>query len=161
MRKIRVLFVCLGNICRSPTAEGVFRDQVARAGLADSFEIDSAGTSGWHQGEGPDSRSQREALRHGVDISRQRSRALNERDFHRFDYLVAMDRANLREMRKRCPEALQGRLHLFTDFAPEFGADEVPDPYYGGPKGFEHVFNLCSACAEGLLSAIQRERATV
>jgi len=157
--KINVLFVCLGNICRSPTAEGVFRALVESEGLADSFHIDSAGTSGWHKGELPDPRSMKEALRHGVDLSSQRSRAVDDRDFTRYHYILAMDYANLKELKKRCPENLQGRLKLFTSFAPELGIAEVPDPYYDGPKGFEHVFRIAEASAKGLLQAIVRDRA--
>jgi protein-tyrosine phosphatase len=157
--KINVLFVCLGNICRSPTAEGVFRALVESEGLAASFHIDSAGTSGWHKGELPDPRSMKEALRHGVDLSSQRSRAVEDRDFNKFHYIVAMDYANLKELKKRCPENLQDRLKLFTSFAPELGIAEVPDPYYDGPQGFTHVFRIAEASAKGLLQAIVRDRA--
>lgn len=158
MSKVRVLFVCLGNICRSPTAEGVFRNLVERAGLAEAIEIDSAGTSGWHQGELPDPRSRKEALRHGIDLSNQRSRAVVEADFEKFHYIVAMDYANLKELKKRCPQNLQGRLCLLTSFAPELAIAEVPDPYSGGPQGFEFVFRLVEASAKGLLETIRRER---
>ena len=158
MAKVRVLFVCLGNICRSPTAEGVFKKLVADAGLADAFEIDSAGTSGWHAGEPPDPRSQAEALRHGIDLSGQRSRAVAASDFTRFDYIVAMDGENLRELRKRCPVPLQGRLHQLMSFAPSLGVADVPDPYYGGHSGFADVFNIVSAGANGLLAAITARR---
>ena len=161
MSKINVLFVCLGNICRSPTAEGVFRHLVESEGLADSFFIDSAGTSGWHQGELPDARSMQEALRHGVDLSSQRSRAVEDRDFTRFHYILAMDYANLKELKKRCPQNLQGRLSLFTAYAPQLGIAEVPDPYYGGAQGFEQVFRIDEASAKGLLAAIVRDRALV
>ena len=159
MSKINVLFVCLGNICRSPTAEGVFRHLVEEEGLADSFFIDSAGTSGWHQGELPDPRSMKEALRHGIDLSSQRSRAVVDADFSRFYYILAMDYANLKELKKRCPPNLQGRLSLFTAFAPELGIAEVPDPYNGGPQGFEQVFRIAEVSAKGLLDAIVRDRA--
>ncbi len=161
MSKINVLFVCLGNICRSPTAEGVFRHLVEQEGLADSFFIDSAGTSGWHQGELPDPRSMKEALRHGVDLSSQRSRAVDDRDFNKFHYILAMDYANLKELEKRCPEKLQGRLSLFTSYAPQLGIAEVPDPYYDGAQGFAHVFRIAEASAKGLLQAIVRDRALV
>ena len=159
MSKINVLFVCLGNICRSPTAEGVFRALVESEGLADSFHIDSAGTSGWHQGELPDPRSMKEALRHGVDLSGQRSRAVEDSDFKKFDYILAMDYANLEELKTRCPENLQGRVKLFTSFAPDLGVAEVPDPYHDGPQGFEHVFRIAESSAKGLLQAIVRDRA--
>lgn len=159
MKKTKVLFVCLGNICRSPTAEGVFRKLVEDRGLSGDFEIDSAGTSAWHRGEAPDPRSQEEALRHGIDLSRQRSRPVVPQDFHQFDYIVAMDGENLRELRKRCPASLQGRLHRLPAFAPELGVSDVPDPYYGGARGFENVFEIVRAGAAGLLAAIEKEQA--
>lgn len=159
MSNVRVLFVCLGNICRSPTAEGVFRSLAEARGVADCYTIDSAGTSGWHQGEPPDPRSRQEALRHGVDISHQRSRAVVADDFQKFDYVVAMDGANLRELRKRCPEALRSRLHRLTAFAPALGVTDVPDPYYGGEHGFEEVYRIIEAGAAGLLDAIEQRRA--
>lgn len=159
MEKVRVLFVCLGNICRSPTAEGVFRKLVEDRGLGAHFEIDSAGTSGWHEGEPPDPRSREEAARHGIDLGGQRSRAVRAEDFRQFDYILAMDAMNLRELRKRCPADLRGRLHRMTSFAPSQGVADVPDPYYGD-DGFEHVFNIIAASAEGLLDAIERERNT-
>lgn len=158
MEKVRVLFVCLGNICRSPTAEGVFRKLVADRGLADAFEIDSAGTSAWHRGEPPDPRSREEARRHGINLDAQRSRPVQADDFQRFDYILAMDGMNLRELRKRCPDPLQSRLHRLTAFAPALGVADVPDPYYGGDRGFETVFNIIAASAEGLLETIQQER---
>lgn len=158
MSEVKILFVCLGNICRSPTAEGVFRKLVADRGLAEYYAIDSAGTSGWHQGEPPDPRSREEALRHGVDLSAQRSRAVVAEDFKHFDYLVAMDGANLRELRKRCPEKLRGRLHKLTSYAPSLGVSDVPDPYYGGDRGFEDVFRIIEAGAAGLLDAAERAR---
>ena len=158
MSKIRVLFVCLGNICRSPTAEGVFRHLVDGRGLSEVFEIDSAGTSGWHEGAPPDPRSQEEALRHGVDLSGQRSRVVVADDFERFDYILAMDGSNLNELRRQCPADCQGRLFRLTSFAPFLGVHDVPDPYYGGDRGFERVFAMVQASAEGLLAAIEKER---
>ena len=155
----KVLFVCLGNICRSPTAEGVFRKLVEERGLTEVYEVDSAGTSGWHEGEPPDPRSRQEALRHGVDLCHQRSRAVVADDFQNFDYLVAMDAANLRELRKRCPEPLRNRLHRLTAFAPASGTTDVPDPYYGGDRGFEEVYRIIEAGAAGLLEAIEQARA--
>ncbi len=155
MKRIKVLFVCLGNICRSPTAEGVFRAMVEEKGLADHIEIDSAGTSGWHKGQAPDPRSQEEALRHGVDLSRQKSRAVVPEDFERFDYICAMDSANLSELKRACPKSEQGRLYRFTSFAPELKVQDVPDPYYGGDHGFENVYNIVEASARGLLERIE------
>ncbi len=158
MSEVKVLFVCLGNICRSPTAEGVFRKLVAARGLEDAYTVDSAGTSAWHQGEPPDPRSREEALRHGVDISAQRSRPVVVEDFERFDYLVAMDGANLRELRKRCPEPYRARIHRLTVFAPGLGVTDVPDPYYGGDRGFETVYTIIEAGALGLLEETERAR---
>ena len=154
----KVLFVCLGNICRSPTAEGVFRDLVRRRGLADSIGTDSAGTSGWHIGAPPDPRSRTEAQRRGIFIDDLRSRKVEPADFARFDYVVAMDEANMADLENLCPAHLRGRLRLFTDFAPENTASGVPDPYYGGADGFARVFDLITQCAEGLLAHIIAER---
>lgn len=155
MKRVKVLFVCLGNICRSPTAEGVFRALVEEKGLADRVEIDSAGTSGWHQGELPDPRSREEALRHGVDLSNQRSRAVVPNDFQHYDYICAMDRANLKELTRACPGGLESKLYQFTQFAPELNITDVPDPYYGGERGFENVYNIVEASARGLLKHIE------
>lgn len=156
MKHVKVLFVCLGNICRSPTAEGIFRALVEEKGLSDRLEIDSAGTSGWHQGEPPDPRSQEEALRHGVDLGGQRSRAVVARDFEYYDYLCAMDSANLKELRRACPKGLEKKLYRLTSFAPELRVNDVPDPYYGGDRGFENVFKIVEASAQGLLAHIER-----
>ncbi len=157
MQRIKVLFVCLGNICRSPTAEGVFRALVEEQGLSDRIEIDSAGTSGWHENEPPDSRSQEEAVRHGVDLSGQRSRAVVPGDFQRFDYICAMDSANLKELKRTCPRGQEKRIYCFTAFAPELKVQDVPDPYYGGERGFERVYDIVEASAQGLLAAIERD----
>ena len=154
MSKINVLFVCLGNICRSPTAEGVFRHLVESEGLADSFFIDSAGTSGWHQGELPDARSMKEALRHGIDLSSQRSRAVVDTDFTRFHYILAMDYANLKELKKRCPEKLQGRLSLFTSFAPQLGIAAKLVPPTGRPEDPNYAGGFLSCFLPGLISAV-------
>jgi protein-tyrosine phosphatase len=140
--RIGVLFVCLGNICRSPLAEGVFRAELARRGLADRFEVDSCGTSGWHVGEPPDPRSTEVAARHGVDISRQRSRRLADDDFARFDWLVAMDRSNARDMLARRPPEAAGRVVEFMEYVDPRPVPDVPDPYYGGPGGFDRVYEL-------------------
>jgi protein-tyrosine phosphatase len=136
--KMGVLFVCLGNICRSPTAEGVFLKLISNSGtpLAARVLVDSAGVSDWHAGDAPDPRSQAEAYRHGVDLSGQRSRVVTAVDFEDFEYIVSMDRSVLRALQSMCPKQFRGRLYLFTDFAPETKAPEVPDPYEGGAKGF-------------------------
>ena len=154
----KVLFVCLGNICRSPTAEGVFRNLVRRQNLGDAIGTDSAGTSGWHIGAPPDPRSCAEAQRRGIRIDDLRSRKVEVADFSRFDYVIAMDEANRADLEDLCPTPLRGRIHLFTEFAPEGTGSGVPDPYYGGTDGFARVFDLITECAEGLLARIVVER---
>lgn len=160
-----VLFVCLGNICRSPLAEGAMRALLERKGLGAAFDVDSAGTVDHHAGEPPDPRSVTEALRRGVDISRQRSRPLRAQDFARFDWIVTMDPRNLRDADAlRCdPRESRACLVPFIDFVPEAvrgGLDGVPDPYYGGADGFAHVWDLLEAGMEPLLEAmLARERA--
>lgn len=154
----KVLFVCLGNICRSPTAEGVFRDLVRRRGLENSIGTDSAGTSGWHIGAPPDPRSRAETQRRGVCIDDLRSRRVDAADFAGFDYIVAMDETNVADLEDMCPAHLRSRLHLFTEFAPGGTGSGVPDPYYGGADGFARVFDLIAQCSEGLLALIIAER---
>jgi protein-tyrosine phosphatase len=154
----KVLFVCLGNICRSPTAEGVFRELVRRRGLEKAIAADSAGTSGWHIDAPPDTRARAEAKRRGISIDDLRSRQVSVGDFERFDYVIAMDDANVVDLEAVCPGPFRNRIHLFTDFAPEGTAAFVPDPYYGGPDGFAQVFDLVTQCAEGLLAHITKER---
>ena len=151
---IRVLFVCLGNICRSPIAEGVFRARVAREGLAHAIAADSAGTHDYHIGDPPDLRAKAAAKRRGVDISDLRGRQVTREDFVRFDYVLAMDRSNLRHLARVCPKGAESRLRLLLEFAPRVELDEVPDPYYGGAEGFERVLDLAEAAAEGLLAHI-------
>ena len=154
---VRVLFVCLGNICRSPTAEGVFRAKVAAAGLSDAISIDSAGTSGWHIGDPPDTRGQRAAERRGYDLSDQRSRKVRDRDFQDFDYIIGMDNSNFADLSSMAPRDAQEKISLFLEFAPGIGKREVPDPYYGGPGGFDEVLDMIEVASDGLLSDI-RER---
>jgi protein-tyrosine phosphatase len=153
-RPTRVLFVCLGNICRSPTAEGVFRALVEERGLSHRIEIDSCGTSAWHVGEAPDSRSAREAARRGYDLSALRGRQVASTDFERFDYILAMDRANLSELELQRPAGYEGHLGLLLAFASEAELEEVPDPYYGGEGGFSHVLDLIEDASRGLLADI-------
>lgn len=153
-RPLRVLFVCTGNICRSPTAEGVARRLFAEAGLQGEVEFDSAGTHGFHVGEAPDPRTCRAAAQRGYDLSALRARRLEAGDFARFDLLLAMDRGHLEQMRQRCPPQFRGRLALFMQQAPQAGTDEVPDPYYGGEAGFEFVIDLCEAALGGWLDAL-------
>ncbi len=154
---VNVLFVCMGNICRSPTAEGVFAHFVNEAGLVDRIGTDSAGTISEHTGEPPDERAQETALKHGIDIGHLRARQFRADDFDRFEYILAMDRENLHQLNLARPDEFEGRLQLFCDFAPKLKGKEVPDPYYGGAKNFEKVFRLVSLASEGLLDAILRE----
>ncbi len=145
----------MGNICRSPLAHGLFEHRVAQAGLTDRISIDSAGTHAYHVGERPDPRSQQTALGHGIDLSSQRARKVVAGDFAQFDYVVAMDRDNHAILSSQCPAEHQAKLKLFLDFAPQLSESEVPDPYYGGDDGFEHVYQLIDAAADGLLAEIQ------
>lgn len=146
-----VLFVCTGNICRSPTADGVFRKMVREAGLEGRILVDSAGVSGWHEGEAPDSRSQNEAARRGYDLSMLRARAVVPSDFGRFDLLLAMDKGHERQLLAMAPSEERGRVRMFMSFAQDAQASEVPDPYYGGSDGFAHVLDLIEAACRGLL----------
>lgn len=155
-RAVNVLFVCLGNICRSPTAEGVFRRLVESEGLAESVGVASAGTGDYHVGEKPDARARAAASRRGIDLSPIRARQATREDFERFDYVLAMDRRNFDALRRLCPPGREDRLALFLDFAPEIGLADVPDPYYGGRDGFEHVLDLVEAAARGLLDDIRK-----
>jgi protein-tyrosine phosphatase len=152
--KINILFVCMGNICRSPTAEGVFRHQVLAAGYADNIMIDSAGTHAYHIGSPPDRRAQQAALQRGYDLSGLRGRQVGPRDFQEFDYILAMDRVNLANLTEICPSQEQYKLKLFMEFSRGFSQREVPDPYYGGNQGFENVLNMVEDAASGLLEAI-------
>ena len=155
MSQIRVLFCCMGNICRSPTAHGVFEGMVREAGLSKRIFIDSAGTHAYHVGETPDRRSQETAKKRGYDLSLQRARKVKAEDFLAFDYVLAMDQDNYYNLHAICPAGYEARLALFLDFAPDLGQREVPDPYYGGANGFEQVFDLVEAASRGLLADIQ------
>jgi protein-tyrosine phosphatase len=152
---VRILFVCLGNICRSPTAEGALRYVSAQAAPSLSIEVDSAGTADYHIGSPPDSRSQRAALRRGIDISGLRARQVSRADFQRFDFVLAMDHDNLRELEAICPRNSRAQLRLFLSFAPETGRLDVPDPYYGDDRDFEAVLDLTMAASRGLVTALQ------
>ncbi len=152
----KVLFVCLGNICRSPTAHGVMLQRVAQQSLADRIEVDSCGTGGWHAGEPPDVRATEEAHRRGYDLSPLRARQIEPADFCRFDYILAMDKSNLCDLQAQCPVGFQGHLGLFLAYAPQASADEVPDPYYGAGDGFAHVLNLVEQACDGLLEELLR-----
>jgi protein-tyrosine phosphatase len=159
MKKISVLFVCMGNICRSPTAHGVFRALVEREGLADRIVTDSAGTIAYHVGEPPDRRARETAVKRGIDLSDLRARKAVAEDFERFDYLLAMDRENYKELMAICPPGFEDRLFLFLDFAPHRPEEEVPDPYYGGVAGFDRVFDLVEDASKGLLEHILEHHA--
>jgi protein-tyrosine phosphatase len=158
--KTRVLFVCMGNICRSPTAEAVFRHQVETAGLENDIYIDSAGTHDYHIGEPPDERAQRAAAKRGYDTNGLRARQVNERDFEDFHYILAMDSGNLAALQRDCPPEYRHKLGLLMQYSDKFstGAREVPDPYFGGHQGFEHVLNLVEDAGRELLRRIQNER---
>ena len=153
----KVLFVCLGNICRSPTAEGVFLHLLKQQNITDRFTVDSAGTSGWHVGESADPRSRNTAKQFGFDLL-SRSRKITVSDFDRFDYIIAMDRSNHRDIiALTSNEEHRNKVHMFRDFDPKSPANsEVPDPYYGGPQGFQNVFDICFAASRGLLSHINQ-----
>ena len=153
--KVKVLFVCMGNICRSPTAHGVFEHLVKAENLADKIEIDSAGTHAYHVGESPDRRAAETALKYNVDLSYITARKVHDNDFEYYDYILAMDRHNLDILKSACPSEHQHKLFLFLDFAPQLPQKEVPDPYYGGIMGFENVFNLVNEASKGLLEAIK------
>ena len=157
MSQFSVLFVCMGNICRSPTAHGVFRQRVARAGLADKVRIDSAGTHGSHRGEPPDARAQIQARKRGYALADLRSRQITDGDFRSFDLLLAMDYDNLAELRPRCPPEQQHRLRRMTEFCLRNTSAAVPDPYYGNAQGFDHVLDLLEDACDGLLAHVQRE----
>jgi len=157
-QQVRVLFVCMGNICRSPTAHGVFRDLVRKEGLQERIEIDSAGTHAYHVGNEPDQRAQATAQARGIDLSDLRARQVTADDFIDYDYILAMDEENHDILRALCPRGEEGRLRLFLEFAPGQGVREVPDPYYGGAQGFERVFDLVDAASRGLLKDIERNR---
>jgi protein-tyrosine phosphatase len=149
-----VLFVCLGNICRSPTAEGVFRQLLSSRNLQDLFVVDSAGTGDWHIGNPPDPRAQIAAAERGIDISNFRARQVNDRDIHRFDYVIAMDRANRQELITLVGQPHAHKVHLLLEFTDIAGLNEVPDPYYGGERGFDQVLDLIEQASEGLLQHI-------
>lgn len=149
-----VLFVCLGNICRSPTAEGVFRQLLSNRNLQELFVVDSAGTGDWHIGNPPDRRAQNAAAERGIDISNLRARQVNDRDIHRFDYVIAMDRANRQELITLVGQTHAHKVHLLLEFTDIAGFNEVPDPYYGGERGFDQVLDLIEQASEGLLQHI-------
>jgi protein-tyrosine phosphatase len=155
MKKISVLFVCMGNICRSPAAEGVFRQLVHKEGLENWFEIDSAGTHAYHLGNPPDERTQKSALARGISLAGLRARQVAIADFSAFDHILAMDRDNYDALMFVCPKPHAHKVQLFLEYAPELRAMEVPDPYYGGEKGFERVLDMVEAAAQGFLGSVR------
>ena len=152
---IRVLFVCLGNICRSPTAEGVFRHLLTQQGLADRVAVDSCGTGSWHIGKAPDERARQAAASRGIDIGHLRARQFRPEDLDEFHYVLTMDRQNLADVRDVWHQQGGTEPVLFLDFLANSHVDEVPDPYYGGTDGFEHVLDLVTEAGEGLLADIR------
>ena len=157
MKPIKVLMVCMGNICRSPTAEGVLRRRLRAAGLADAVLVDSAGTHDYHVGEPPDHRSTKHAKRRGYDLSSLRARQVMPADFERFDLMLAMDGDNFALLQAQCPPEHRAKLRLLTEFARMHASPDVPDPYNSGAEGFEHVLDLVEDACDGLISHLQQE----
>lgn len=157
MKKVSVVFVCLGNICRSPTAHGIFRQMVIDRGLEREIKIDSAGTAAYHIGKQADARSREVALQRGIDMEDLRARQVNLGDIIEFDYILAMDEANYSDLLDLALPEYRHKIRLFLEFAPQFEEKEVPDPYYGGDEGFQFVFDLVTAASEGLLSEIEQK----
>lgn len=155
---MRILFICMGNICRSPTAEGVTNNIIINKGLDTYIKVDSAGTHGYHVGEPPDPRTCEAALRRGIDLSDIRARKVVPEDFERFDLLLAMDRDNLALLKRGARPEHHAKLGLFMRYASRFDTDEVPDPYYGGEQGFELVLDMAEDAAGGLIETLQRRK---
>jgi protein-tyrosine phosphatase len=155
---MRILFVCMGNICRSPSAEGVFRRILLERAPQLEIHIDSAGTHDYHVGAAPDSRALEAARRRGIDISQLRARQIAAEDFERFDLILAMDEDNLRELRRRADRAYHARIRLLMEFAPNASRRAVPDPYYGGEQGFEEVLDLLEEAGNGLIDELLAAR---
>ncbi len=154
-RPVRVLMVCMGNICRSPTAHGVLQKKVLLAHAQQALEVDSAGTHDYHIGNPPDARAQQHALRRGYDLSTQRARQLLREDFERFDLILSMDAANETLARRLAPAQPRAQLMRLTEFCTRHRTSEVPDPYYGGERGFEEVLDLVEDACQGLLTALR------
>ena len=155
--KVSVLFVCMGNICRSPTAQGVFESLIAAEGLAHVVAADSAGTSAYHIGHPPDGRATEAAAKRGIDLAGYRARQVALADFHDFHLVLAMDRDNFGAMKRILPPGRESRLRMFLEFAPALGIEDVPDPYYGGADGFEQVLDMIEAGSRGVLAHIRSE----
>jgi protein-tyrosine phosphatase len=157
MSQIKVLFVCMGNICRSPTAEGVFRHVIQQQGTADRFMVDSAGTHAYHVGEQPDRRAQQTARARGIDLAFIRARKVTRNDFAEFDYILAMDSDNYHNLLAICPAEYEDKVQLFLDYATNSHEQDVPDPYYGGQQGFEHVFDLVEDASHGFHNKVMNQ----
>ncbi len=154
---MNILFVCLGNICRSPTADAVFRTHVHDAGLSSRIRVDSAGTGSWHIGDAPDRRATSTALKRGYDLSAIRSRKVRQQDFNEFDFVLAMDAQNLSDLLAICPAEHQRKVELFLNYAPKVEDNDVPDPYYGVGNGFERVLDMIELASQGLLDRIKKD----
>lgn len=154
---LKLLFVCMGNICRSPTAEGMFQKLLEQSELKTQIQIDSAGTHSYHIGEPPDRRSQLVALQRGIHLSHLRARQVKSEDFTQFDYILAMDKNNYGWLDSHCPQQHKHKLYLFLAFAPHLKQREVPDPYYGGATGFDQVLDLTEAASQGLLAHLRQQ----
>lgn len=159
MEQIGILMVCMGNICRSPTAEGVFRRRLKDAGLEKSVRLDSAGTHAYHVGNAPDPRARNAAAQRGYDLNGLRGRQVSARDFEEFDLILAMDEENLENLRHACPMDQAHKLRLFLSYSERYRGKEVPDPYYGGPQGFDRVLDMIEDASDGLLAEIRRMQA--
>lgn len=159
-KQVSVLFVCLGNICRSPTSEGVFRSVVESQALDFEIEVDSAGTAGYHIGQPPDSRAIDAAAKRGVGISNLRARRLNRLDYEKFDYIIGMDLSNYQDLVSMSPVDYKGQVRLFMDFASDWADREIPDPYYGGHDGFERVLDMIESASLGLIEDIRKRMAS-
>lgn len=155
---VGVLFVCLGNICRSPTSEGVFRKLVTEENLDVEVFVDSAGTAGFHKGSRPDRRAMNAAARRGIDLSMLRARRITQSDFSKFDYIIGMDVMNYSDLNVMVPNNYRGRIALFMEFADGWQENEIPDPYYGGPTGFERVLDMIEDASKGLLREIKHRQ---
>ncbi len=153
----KILFVCLGNICRSPMAEGVFSKVVNDANLSEQIKVDSAGTGNWHIGHPPDNRAIKAVALRGIDISGLRARQVSANDMHAFDYIIAMDNQNLADLKQLCIPSHHYKINLFLSYADQYDDSEVPDPYYGGNQGFETALSMIENASEGLLKKIKHD----
>ena len=154
---LRVLTVCMGNICRSPTAAGVLRERLRRAGLAAQVEVDSAGTHAhWHAGEQADARARKHALARGYDLSKHRARLISDEDFERYDLILAMDWDNVAALESRCPPEQRGKLRRLSEFGRAHASEVVPDPYYAGPAAFDHVLDLVEDACDGVVEHLRQ-----